>query len=397
MGNQTCLCCQREGTNGGGKEENLSVHNTIGKNLPSLPGLDQDSFNNIFEQKLHEFGEYSTINELNDHLSDRVRGSVSESPYDISKYSTTNSKVYTARPVQFKNGNIYAGNWNENVEMEGYGKLFLKNDGVLAEGVWKGGVLTNGRIYFPNGDIYEGSVENSTFEGKGTLYFSDGVVYKGEFRAGERSGSGIQTYPDGSIYDGQFENDVFNGQGDFKWSNGYRYVGTFDNAQLNGRGILTNEHNKSIFEGVFYKNTFHGKGNYTWGNSESTFEGSYENGIKQGKGVLKKKNGFVYRGGFLDNKPHGYGEVEIGSKKYKCTWRNGETVEVPTIIGNQPTFANNYNSDKDKIEIDLNFEVDMEDMDPKELKYLYFEEYVPKDEKNQNGGMSYRPIENFTE
>ena len=39
----------------------------------------------------------------------------------------------------------------------------------------------------------------------------------------------------------------------------------------------------------------------------------------------------------------------------------------------------------------------MEDMDPKELKYLYFEEYVPKDEKNQNGGMSYRPIENFTE
>lgn len=398
MGNQNCLCCQREGPGALNKDEtNLSANGKQNQILTPIQVVDQSAFNDLFEKKLPEFGEYSTINDLNGHVSSIIKDSINESPYDVSKYST-NSKVYNAKPVQFKNGNIYAGNWNENVEMEGYGKLYLKKDNILAEGVWKGGMMTNGRIYFPNGDIYEGNIENSTFEGKGTLYFADGVVYKGDFKAGERSGEGVQTYPDGSIYTGQFEYDKFNNKGDFKWSNGYRYIGNFENSQLYGKGILSNEKTHSIYNGEFKKNTFHGNGTYTWGSTETSYEGQYENGIKQGKGIIKKANGFMFNGGFIDNRPHGYGEVNIGSKRYKCIWRNGETVETPQICNN-PTFdGENYNSEKNKIFVDLNFEVEVEDMDPKNLKYLFNPQPLPrKTKEKQNGGSSFRPIEHITE
>ena len=109
MGNQNCLCCQREGPGALNKDEtNLSANGKQNQILTPIQVVDQSAFNDLFEKKLPEFGEYSTINDLNGHVSSIIKDSINESPYDVSKYST-NSKVYNAKPVQFKNGNIYAG------------------------------------------------------------------------------------------------------------------------------------------------------------------------------------------------------------------------------------------------------------------------------------------------
>ena len=51
--------------------------------------------------------------------------------------------------------------------MEGLGKYYLKEDKVLAEGIWENGDLKYARVFLPNGDIYEGEMKNSKFNGKG--------------------------------------------------------------------------------------------------------------------------------------------------------------------------------------------------------------------------------------
>ena len=177
--------------------------------------------------------------------------------------------------------------------MEGNGKLFLKEENIYVEGLWKGGNIKEGRIYFPNGDIYEGSLEQSLFEGKGTLYFQDGTIYKGNFIKGQRTGNGVQLYPDGSKYVGEFENGLFHGKGEFTWSCGVVYTEEFEYSQLQGNGIIVNTKSKSEYKGMFYKNYFHGKGVYVYGESGAVYDGEYEMGIKKGKGVFIKKDEFV--------------------------------------------------------------------------------------------------------
>ena len=296
------------------------------------------------------------------------------------------------KPIHFNNGNIYYGNWNEMVQMEGYGKMLLSKEGILAEGLWKEGQLVKGRIYFPNDDIYEGDVKNSTFEGYGTLYFSDGVVYKGDFVSGERSGKGQQIYPDHSVYNGQFKNDLFNGEGEFTWSNGVTYKGTFVDSQLCGKGVITCSKLNSCYEGMFKENKFHGKGKYTWGLTQNVYEGQYENGVKQGKGIYIKNKDFVFDGMFNNGKPHGYGEMSIGNIKYKCIWRYGQSAELPTILeGNEQQKGNNNINEM------INFQVEQEDIDLKMLKFLNNSDsnYIESNSLIEAG--QFLPTEQFTE
>ena len=55
--------------------------------------------------------------------------------------------------------------------MHGYGKYLLKNDKVFVEGYWDKGILKKGRIFLPNGDIYEGDIENNEYDGKGKTWY----------------------------------------------------------------------------------------------------------------------------------------------------------------------------------------------------------------------------------
>ena len=62
MGNQNCLCCQREGPGALNKDEtNLSANGKQNQILTPIQVVDQSAFNVLFEKKLPEFGEYSTI------------------------------------------------------------------------------------------------------------------------------------------------------------------------------------------------------------------------------------------------------------------------------------------------------------------------------------------------
>ena len=329
------------------------------------------SFTSLLSQKLSQLGTFYETVDISNELPQIIKQNL------LLHSSTLNTNInndprlsntFSSKPIQFKNGNIYDGTWNENIEMEGKGKLFLKEENIFVEGLWKGGHFKEGRIYFPNGDIYEGSLEQSLFEGKGTLYFQDGTIYKGSFIKGQSTGNGTQLYPDGSKYVGAFENGLFHGKGEFTWNCGVVYTGDFEYSQLQGKGVIVNMKSKSEYKGMFYRNCFHGKGVYVFGESESVYDGEYEMGVKKGKGVFTKKDEFVYEGGFDEGKPHGYGSVN--NHKIKCNyyWRSGKIIE--------------YNGNEDippHMHIKT-IEIEDEDIKTDDLMYLYrgsIDEFIP--------------------
>ena len=55
-------------------------------------------------------------------------------------------------------------------------------------------------ITYPNGDVYEGELENGERNGKGKMTYTNGIVYEGFWRNSEFYEKGIITFPDDSSY-----------------------------------------------------------------------------------------------------------------------------------------------------------------------------------------------------
>ena len=145
----------------------------------------------------------------------------------------------------------------------------------------------------------------------------------------------------------------------------YSYKGDFVNGKIEGYGILINECSKSEYKGDFKNNVFHGKGIFQWGpNGIIRYEGEYKFGEKNGNGIYIKPN-FKYSGFWNEGKPHGIGLIDNGTNIYKCSWRNGITVETPVLQNKSDNFEN----------VDINFIPKKEDIDFSEMKYLKLDKF----------------------
>ncbi len=284
------------------------------------------SFKKSFEEKLASLGKYISLSEFESLIPNEARSYMTENILDISKYLTPGIKTYEVRPIEFKGGNIYKGSWNEKGEMQGYGQYYLKDDKVLAEGVWKQGCLIFARVFLPNGDLYEGGFQNSIFNGFGKLVTYNGEIYEGNFLNGEKTGLCTYLFPDGTIYNGNILNGLFNGQGSIKWSNGIKYEGNFINSTLSGLGVITNLEGDK-YEGYFDKNFINGKGKYFYDNGD-IYEGNYEEGKRRGKGVYIRNDGFIYDGEWADDLMNGFSKIKFKNNCLKCIYRNGEISEI---------------------------------------------------------------------
>ncbi len=84
-----------------------------------------------------------------------------------------------------------------------------------------------------------------------------------------KNGTGCYSYSNGAVYKGEFKNDNRNGQGIYYYRNGNGSVdGTWVDNKLNGIAYLK------------LKNC--------------TYDGSFKDGFKQGKGKMIKENGDRY-------------------------------------------------------------------------------------------------------
>ena len=86
----------------------------------------------------------------------------------------------------------------------------------------------DGYIYYKNGDIYNGHIENEMKNGKGILIKKNGNKFEGIFKENkEYTGNGYICYENGDIYNGHLENGIKEGEGILIKTNGEKFEGTF--------------------------------------------------------------------------------------------------------------------------------------------------------------------------
>ena len=322
---------------------------------------DYNNFINLFENNLQYIGKYITPQDFNSTIPEDVQNYMVEHPLDATNKLNNNFETYEVKPVEFKNGNKYFGNWNENLKMEGIGKYILKEDNVLAEGIWRNGDLHYARVFLPNGDIYEGEMKDSEFNGKGKMTYSNGDIYEGDFIKGERNGKGKFVFEDKTEYEGDFEKGEFKGKGKIKWTNGYEYSGDINGLKLSGLGVLSKQ-NGEVYEGNFDNSLFNGRGKYTFQNGD-VYEGDFQYGVKKGKGIYKSLNLYEYDGEWDNDFPCGVGKLFNWNKTgiLKSFWRYGNIAEDPIYeVGTQEDFK----------DIDLNIKPQIMNLNTKELSHL---------------------------
>jgi hypothetical protein len=349
------ICCNR-------KENELNSHFLISPNINNKNILNSNDYNDYsrkFETKLTEYGKYLDTKTFNDIIPENANKYIVENSFIIPENIRINNNIYEMEPVEFENGNIYKGNWNENYKMDGLGKYFIKEGNIFIEGIWDDGILIYGRIFYPNNNIYEGEIKDSNYHGKGKLIFNNGETYEGDFIGGEITGKGIFIFSDGTAYEGEFQKGEFKGHGIMKWTNGVQYEGIFSGAILKDYGKLSGDHGDR-YEGYFYNNYFHGKGIYIYSDG-SSYEGDFEFGLKNGKGIYKKKDEYIYDGEWRNNFPNGSGKYYYKNFIICGIWRNGINIEISGYEkGTENSFDKNI----------LNFEPESFSLIPNKLPNL---------------------------
>ena len=307
------------------KIENEMLNTTKNKSLK----IENNSNNFLkeFNEKLQFIGKYISEEEFELMIPESANDFIKKESFPF--LQKENILSYKMAPVEFENGNIYNGNWNESIEMEGYGKYYLKEEKVLVEGIWEKGQLKYARIFYPNDEFYEGEMANSSYNGKGKLISENKDVYIGDFIDGEKNGEGKLIFNDDETeYNGKFLKGNLTGYGNMKWKSGIEYEGNFNDNFFDGKGVLSDKHTGDKYEGNFDKNLFHGKGKYTYGNGDE-YEGNFEYGIRKGKGIYRKKGGFVFEGTWDNNVPNGFGKIIYNDNIIKSNFHNGNLVDTP--------------------------------------------------------------------
>ena len=279
-----------------------------------------DEFQKNLSLKLPKIGKLITKEQFHEKIPEDISTHSNMNKFQIMDNIVINKDTFELQPVELKNGDIYEGSWNENIEMDGIGKYYKEEEKLFFEGVWDKGKLIYGRIYYPNNNIYEGYISNFICHGKGKLIYVNGDIYEGEFSQGDFKGYGIMKWSIDKIlitYEGEFSRKCLNNYGKLICNNGEQY------------------------EGNFKDNLFNGKGKFTFVDG-STYEGDFEYGKRNGKGIYIKKDDFSYEGSWLNDFAHGLGSFTKDNIIIRGLWRNGINAEIFSKEGEQ---TNDFNND----------------------------------------------------
>ncbi|XP_072380059.1 uncharacterized protein [Diabrotica undecimpunctata] len=190
------------------------------------------------------------------------------------------------------------------------------------------------KIFFPNGNTYEGPTNEYLVSGSGKFVWADNTSYKGDFKDGYITGKGEMVLPDLTKYEGEFCNGFFHGNGFLNILNTPRcYYGEWKNGKKDGYGWMMYEPG-NWYEGKWSNDLRHSKGLRKYKNG-SKYSGEWVDNKKQGKGKMLFFNDDYYFGEWYDNKPHGYGEYiwDLVFNQtfcfplynwYKGSWKTGE-------------------------------------------------------------------------
>ena len=292
------------------------------------------------------------------------------------KKDGSNNYVMQGRGVLYNGKYYYAGYWDNN-EPSGFFFRYNKNKVINFQGFFLKDYSIDpkkkGKVFFKNGEIYEGYFVNNKMHGFGTYYFPTGNSFTGTFSNGKFDGTGKYFYDNGLItemityknnkivskskkiredyrdpnsynffnqikqsYPGVIEHilEVYplrDTIGELYWikyvfSNGDIYIGQMNNEkQLYGRCCLIYPNSLiTYFVGYIKNNEFFGEGSYYNSQWKRIYEGTFEHNQKSGFGILWREDGSTYAGEFNNDKPNGKGVLYFHNEsRFEGTFVDG--------------------------------------------------------------------------
>ena len=165
-----------------------------------------------------------------------------------------------------------------------------------------------GKMFFPNGDIYDGGWVDDKMQGVGCLTNLSGVRFTGRFIAGVRDKAGILEI-DSNIYEGECENMQPHGRGKLRLPNGDAYEGDMVFGVIEGEGKI-NYASGGCYIGQITAGKRHGKGKMVYITGQ-VYEGYWQRDKREGHGVYYDKNGVkLYSGEWKEDRQEGKGVIK---------------------------------------------------------------------------------------
>mmetsp|Transcript_101267 Transcript_101267/g.285470 ORF Transcript_101267/g.285470 Transcript_101267/m.285470 type:complete len:231 (-) Transcript_101267:278-970(-) len=145
-------------------------------------------------------------------------------------------------------------------------------------------------------------------------------------RSHEFSGMARAEYTNGDIYEGEFQSGKRHGKGSYKYYTqvGYDvFEGTFEDNMKTGLGLLT------YAKGGFYN-------------------GYFVNNKREGEGTFKYPNGDIYSGSWKSGKRHGKGTYVSARTKYemKGRWKDGQIEQGTWSFCNGTRYVGSFKNQK---------------------------------------------------
>ena len=286
----------------------------------------------VLESNMNSLGDQITIDEMKKKISSEIKQVQKKLPvYEGTRKDKENleEKLIFRRPFKFNYDNsIYHGFWSSFGLREGYG-VYITEEGLLQEGLWRDGKIYKGRIFEVNGNYFEGQITYSEPNGQGKKVLTNGTVYTGTWKNGKQIGQGERIYYDKFYYIGNFVDNLFSGKGKFCWPDGSIYEGDFSKSSIKGKGKFKCS-NGEYYDGQWLNNLPNGQGCYTYSQDNQClkFDGEFKNGKKEGQGKLTFKNGNYYTGEWKNGLPHGNGELKQNETIYKGFFRFGKLTQM---------------------------------------------------------------------
>jgi hypothetical protein len=245
----------------------------------------------------------------------------------------------------------------------GEGRIQWPNGDVYEGGLRAGKRHGTGEIVWASGQRYRGDWVDDRATGRGILKFPSGNEWEGEVQDGHPHGTGRMRYASGDVYTGQVRQGVPEGQGVHVSANGDRHEGLWAAGRANGKGVKVLAQGGRI-ESDFRNGQPHGPtrlvtglgdeyvgpmaqgqpdgpvGVYRWASGQ-IYEGPWIRGAATGRGRLVFANGNAFEGDIVNGQPEGAGSLSYASGdtyvgrvsqglpdgQGRYVWRNGDIFE----------------------------------------------------------------------
>ena len=170
---------------------------------------------------------------------------------------------------------------------------------------------------------YVGEFHKNEILGYGRLYTVEGEGIEGCFEKGKINGEGIKVMIDKTIQKGKFQDSILQGEGTEETDDHY-YQGSFKDGIKDGKGKVLYKLYGDKYQGDFKDNEINGFGLYIWKNNHS-YQGSFLHGKMHGSGFYKWPNGDTYKGDYVNGIKEGIGEFKWSNgTRYKGPFKDGK-------------------------------------------------------------------------